>query len=86
MAMKTTVYLPDELYDELQAYLKIYPQKNLSSVMREGVKSVIKPKTSRLLELAGFVSSERLASRTREEFAALERERDLEASNPKHKP
>jgi metal-responsive CopG/Arc/MetJ family transcriptional regulator len=70
--MKASIYIPDELYQEVQEYLKIYPQKNLSGLVREALEERLKPKTSRLLELAGFVSSDKLAGRQEVEKAILD--------------
>ncbi|MFN3265203.1 MAG: hypothetical protein ACK41E_00010 [Deinococcales bacterium] len=80
--MKASIYIPDELYQEVQEYLKIYPQKNLSGLIREALEEKLKPKTSRLLELAGFVSSDKLAGRTKEDWAELLRQGKHEERQP----
>lgn len=73
--MKASIYIPEELYREVQEYLKIYPQKNLSGLIREALEERLKPKTSRLLELAGFASLSVKSARSQDEILEDERER-----------
>jgi hypothetical protein len=55
--MKKTLYIPDELWEELNAYLQEHPQENVSSVVQGALKEKLRPRNgSRLLELAGMVN------------------------------
>jgi hypothetical protein len=77
--VKASIYIPDELSEYVKNHLADYPEKTLSSLIQELLEAKLKPKKNKLLDLIGFVSSERLANRTEEEWAALERQRDQEA-------
>ena len=56
--MKRTLYIPDELWTELDEYLKNHPKQNPSSVVQEALAEKLRPKNgSRLLSLAGIVEN-----------------------------
>ncbi len=54
--MRRTVYIPDELWEQLSDYLEQHPQENASSVVQVALKEKLRPRNGeRLLELAGMV-------------------------------
>ena len=56
--MKRTLYIPDELWEQLSDYLKEHPQENASSVVQVALKDKLRPRNgARLLELAGIVEN-----------------------------
>lgn len=56
--MKKTLYIPDELWEELTNYLKQHPQENLSSVVQTALKEKLRPRNGEgLLKLAGIVKN-----------------------------
>ncbi len=57
--MKRTLYIPDELWTQLDEYLKDHPEQNPSSVVQAALAEKLRPKNgSRLLEqLAGIVEN-----------------------------
>lgn len=58
MARKRTIYLPDELTEQVEEYLKLYPGKSFSALVQEVLRERVAPRDPRaILELAGFVSS-----------------------------
>lgn len=65
--MRTTVYLPDELAEEVKAYLKAYPGKSLSTLVREALEAHLRKNPSRLLELAGLVEKAPVPAKDRAE-------------------
>jgi hypothetical protein len=57
-AMQRTLYIPDELWGQLEEYLKNHPEQNPSSLIQVALEKKLRPKNgSRLLELAGIVES-----------------------------
>jgi metal-responsive CopG/Arc/MetJ family transcriptional regulator len=57
-AMKRTLYIPDELWSQLEEYLKNHPEQNPSSLIQVALEEKLRPKNgSRLLELAGIVEN-----------------------------
>jgi hypothetical protein len=57
-AMKRTLYIPDELWGQLEEYLKNHPEQNPSSLIQVALEEKLRPKNgSRLLELAGIVEN-----------------------------
>lgn len=56
--MRRTLYIPDELWEQLSDYLEQHPQENASSVVQVALKDKLRPRNGeRLLELAGMVKS-----------------------------
>ncbi len=56
--MRKTLYIPDELWEQLNDYLKEHPQENASSVVQVALKDKLRPRNgARLLELAGIVKN-----------------------------
>ncbi|MEH2450285.1 hypothetical protein [Nostoc sp.] len=56
--MKRTLYIPDELWTQLDQYLKNQPEQNPSSVVEVALAEKLRPKNgSRLLLLAGIVEN-----------------------------
>ena len=56
--MRRTLYIPDELWEQLSDYLEQHPQENASSVVQVALKDKLRPRNGeRLLELAGMVES-----------------------------
>lgn len=54
--MKRTVYIPDELAEAVNEYLREHPDETLSSIMQEAVqKKLAQKKVSRFLSLAGLI-------------------------------
>lgn len=76
--MKPSIYIPEGLREEINEYLKDHPEQNLSSLVQRGIKSQIRPRTSSLLALAGFVHSKSSKPRTEQEMRedAIERPED----------
>jgi len=58
LQMKRTVYIPDELWVQLQEYLSHHPGANPSSIVQEALADKLRPKNAaRLLQLAGIVEN-----------------------------
>jgi hypothetical protein len=56
--MKRTLYIPDDLWEQLSEYLKEHPKENASGVVQVALKEKLRPRNgSRLLELAGLVKN-----------------------------
>ena len=56
--MKRTLYIPDELWTQLEEYLKNHPDQNPSGVVQTALEEKLRPRNgSRLLELAGIVEN-----------------------------
>lgn len=54
--MKKTLYIPDDLWQQLSQYLKENPTENVSSVVQEALKDKLRPSNGAgLLQLAGIV-------------------------------
>jgi hypothetical protein len=54
--MKKTLYIPDELWEQLSQYLKENPAENVSSVVQGALKEKLRPRNGAgLLKLAGIV-------------------------------
>jgi metal-responsive CopG/Arc/MetJ family transcriptional regulator len=54
--MKRTIYLPDQLSEQIDAYLKEHPDETLSSLVQSALEVKLAPKdVSQLLSLAGIV-------------------------------
>lgn len=73
--MKASVYIPNELEDAVQSYLKDHPEMTLSSLVQDALETKIKPRRNKLLELAGFVEFDGTDRRTPEQVAQDQRER-----------
>jgi hypothetical protein len=60
------------------AYLKDHPDQTLSSLVQQGIKSQIRPRTDSFLALAGFAHSKKSKPRTEQEMRedAIERPED----------
>lgn len=56
--MRRTLYIPDELWEQLSDYLEKHPQENASSVVQVALKEKLRPRNgARLSELAGIVKN-----------------------------
>ena len=56
--MKKTLYIPDELWEELTNYLKQHPQENPSSVVQMALKDKLRPRNGAgVLKLEGIVKN-----------------------------
>jgi hypothetical protein len=54
--MKRTLYIPDNLWQQLSQYLIENPTENVSSVVQEALKEKLRPRNGAgLLKLAGIV-------------------------------
>ncbi len=53
--VRTTIYLPDDLAQAVEAYLKEHPQTTLSALVREALEARLRRNPAALLELAGLV-------------------------------
>ena len=73
--MKASIYIPNELENSVQNYLKDHPEMTLSSLVQEALEAKVKPRRNRLLELAGFVSFDGTDKRSPEQIAEDQRER-----------
>jgi hypothetical protein len=55
--MRRTIYLPDDLNERVEEYLKLHHGETFSALVQRGLEqSVAPPDLGPLLELAGFVS------------------------------
>lgn len=56
--MRRTLYIPDELWEQLSDYLEQHPQENASSVVQVALRNQLRPRNGeKLIELAGMVES-----------------------------
>ncbi len=56
LTMKKTLYIPDDLWEQLSQYLKENPTENVSSVVQNALKDKLRPRHGAgLIELAGIV-------------------------------
>ena len=56
--MKRTVYLPDDLVERLNEYLKEHPEETISSIVQEALEVKLAYKdVSKLLTLAGIIQN-----------------------------
>ena len=56
--MRRTLYIPDELWEQLSDYLEQHPQENASSVVQIALRNKLRPRNGeKLLDLAGMVES-----------------------------
>ncbi|PZD70378.1 hypothetical protein C1752_13685 [Acaryochloris thomasi RCC1774] len=59
MALKTTVYLNDQLEAQLQKYLEVHPEKTLSTLVQEALESTLQQENAaaELLKIAGIAQN-----------------------------
>jgi metal-responsive CopG/Arc/MetJ family transcriptional regulator len=56
--MKRTLYIPDDLWAQLNSYLQQHPRENASSVVQVALRDKLRPRNgARLLELTGIVEN-----------------------------
>jgi hypothetical protein len=56
--MKKTLYIPDELWEQLTDYLQTHPDENPSSVVQLALTEKLRPRNgAKLIELAGIVEN-----------------------------
>jgi len=56
--MKKTLYIPDDLWEQLNQYLQENPSENVSSVVQGALKEKLRPRNGLgLSKLAGIVSN-----------------------------
>lgn len=53
--MRATIYLPDDLAQAVEAYLKDHPGTSLSALVQEALRARLRRNPEALLELAGIV-------------------------------
>ncbi|ANV91247.1 MULTISPECIES: hypothetical protein [Cyanophyceae] len=54
--MKKTLYIPDELWQQLDQYLQTHPEENASSLVQSALRDKLRPRNGQdLLDLAGLV-------------------------------
>lgn len=73
--MKASIYIPNELEIIVQNYLQDHPEMSLSGLVQEALENKLKPRRNRILELAGFVSSDGVDKRTPQQITDDMRER-----------
>lgn len=62
--MRRTIYIPDELGERIDLYLKQHPGTNLSTLVREALMERLAPRDiSALLDLAGLVKEAHMDAR-----------------------
>lgn len=64
--MRTTIYLPDDLAQVVEEYLREHPETSLSALVQEALAARLRRNPVALLELAGIVEK---ATRTAREGA-----------------
>lgn len=74
--MKRSVYLPDDLAHDVQAYLLRHPGVTLSTLVQEALAERVRPADTRdILALAGLVPRASTAARRRAEDRHIARSR-----------
>ena len=73
--MKASIYIPNELEEAVQRYLKDHPEMTLSSLVQDALEMKIRPRPNRILDLLGFADSRDTPPRTPEQIAEDKRER-----------
>ena len=74
--MRRTIYLPDDLADRVEQYLRDHPGLSLSALVRESLNARLSPPDPRaILELAGLVPEASMTARQHEENPFGRRER-----------
>ncbi|WP_083500712.1 hypothetical protein [Picosynechococcus sp. PCC 73109] len=54
--IKKTLYISDELWQELDQYLQTHPEENASSLVQSALRDKLRPRNGQdLLDLAGLV-------------------------------
>jgi len=71
--MRATIYLPDDLAEEVEAYRRARPGLSLSALVRELLERELRKRPESLLEAAGLV--ERAGLSAREHDALIRQER-----------
>ena len=74
--MRRTVYLPDDLAEQVEQYLKDHPQLTFSALVADALRErVAPPDLSAILELAGIVKKAKRRPRLQPEDRAALRDR-----------
>ncbi len=74
--MRRTIYLPEDLAQRVEAYLREHPGVTLSALVREALEQKLSPRDPRaILELAGLVTQASTSARERAEDQFVRRER-----------
>ncbi len=74
--MRRTIYLPDELADRADAYLRAHPGLSLSALVQAALEErLAPPELGGILELAGLVPEAATPAREQAEDAVVRRER-----------
>ncbi|MFN4073552.1 MAG: CopG family transcriptional regulator [Thermus sp.] len=73
--MRATIYLPDDLAQAVEAYLKDHPETNLSALVQEALWARLGRNPAALLELAGVVEKAARSAREGAEDHPYRRER-----------
>jgi metal-responsive CopG/Arc/MetJ family transcriptional regulator len=74
--VKRTVYLPDDLATQVDAYLREHPGQSFSAVVQAALSDRLGPRDTRaLLDLAGVVPRAAIHARNRAEDRPVRRER-----------
>ncbi|MBI3971937.1 MAG: hypothetical protein HY332_11660 [Chloroflexi bacterium] len=73
--MKRTIYLPDDLAERVEAYLREHPSLTFSTLVQEALaKEVMPPDPSAILDLAGLVPNASTIARERAEDRHVQRD------------
>ena len=71
--MRVTIYLPDHLAQEVEAYRKARPGLSLSALVRELLERELVKRPEALLEVAGLVEKAELSAREHDALIREER-------------
>ena len=71
--MRVTIYLPDHLAQEVEAYRKARPGLSLSALVRELLERELVKRQEALLEVAGLVERAELSAREHDALIREER-------------
>ncbi len=71
--MRLTVYLPDDLAQEVEAYRRAHPGKSLSALVREVLERELRRRPEALLEVAGLVEEAKTPARVHDALIREER-------------
>ena len=74
--MRRTIYLPDELGERVEEYLRDHPDRSLSSLVQEALAERLAPPDPQgILELAGLIPTAATTAREHGEDRHIRRER-----------
>lgn len=74
--MRRTIYLPDDLAEQVEAYLREHPRQTLSSLVRDVLAERLRPpNTAAILDLEGLVKDARTPDYVQPEDEVVDYER-----------